>query len=69
VIEKHLVARLHRTKVISSLEIADASPIRLAIRHKLVPGIGSGFLLNQPVLTHFCKYSGIPAIFELVCLC
>jgi hypothetical protein len=68
VIVKHLVTRPHCPKIVPGLKIPNPGPIRSAVSHKLIPGIGSGFLLNQPVLTHFCKYSGIPQMFEFVCL-
>src|SRR5258708_12214102 len=68
VIVKHLVTRLHCPKIVPGLKIPNPGPIRFAVSHKLIPGISSGFFLNQPVLTHFCKYSGIPQMFELVCL-
>ena len=49
VIEESPVAAFHGPKVISCLVIADPIPICALVRDEIVPGVGLGFLFDQPV--------------------
>src|SRR6266481_5722466 len=52
VIEKHFIALLHSTKIVSCRVIPYASPTGLAFRDKVRPRIRGWFLFHEPKIFH-----------------
>ncbi len=50
VVEEGEIAHSHGAEMVAGLEVADPGPGGLALGDELVPGVGGGFLFNDPVL-------------------
>jgi hypothetical protein len=62
VIEESPVASFHGPKVISCLVIADPIPVGALVLDEIFPGVGFGFLFDQPVIHDFLKGRKTPKV-------